>query len=52
MVISFCSSGLMNANWLANILFLYFIVFSNDYTSYQIYDASVNPVGGKIALIR
>jgi hypothetical protein len=34
----------MNANRLDNVPFLYFIVFSNDYTSYQIYDASVKPV--------
>ena len=47
----FCSSDLMNTNRL-DVSFLYFIVFSNDYTSYQTYDASVNPVGEKIALLR
>ena len=52
MVISFCSSGLMNANRIDHVPFLYFIVFSNDYTSYQTYDASVKPVGEKIALLR
>jgi hypothetical protein len=52
MVISFCSSGLMNANRLDNVPFLYFIVFSNDYTSYQTYDASLKPVGEKFALLR
>ena len=51
MVISFCSSDLMNANRL-DVSFLYFIAFSNDYTSYQTYDASVKPVGEKIALLR
>jgi hypothetical protein len=42
--------GLMNANRLDHVSFLYFIVFSKDYASYQIYDASVHPVGEKIAL--
>jgi hypothetical protein len=44
--------GLVNANRLDHISFLYFIVFSHNYTRYQIYDASVQPVGGEIALLR
>ena len=52
MVTSFCSSGLMNANRLDNVPFLYFIVFSDDYTSYQTYDASMTSVGEDIALFR
>src|SRR5436305_2456804 len=52
MVISFYSSGLMNANRLGNVPFLYFIIFSDDYTSYQTYDTSVKPVGEEIALLR
>jgi hypothetical protein len=52
MVISSRSLRLMNANRLDNVPFLYFIVFSNDYTSYRTYDASVEPVGEKIALLR
>jgi hypothetical protein len=50
MVVSFCSSGLMNTNRLDNVRFLYFIVFYDEYTSYQIYDTSLNPVGKKITL--
>jgi hypothetical protein len=46
------SLGLMHANRLDHIPFLYFIVFTNDYTSYQTYDASLRPVGEKIALLR
>jgi hypothetical protein len=43
---------MMNANRLDHVSFLYFIVFSNDYTSYQTYDASAQPVGEKVALSR
>jgi hypothetical protein len=39
----------MHANRLDHVTFLYFIVFANGYTSYQIYDASLNPVGEKTA---
>jgi hypothetical protein len=42
----------MKANRLDNVPFLYFIVFSDDYTRYQTYDASVKPVGEEIALLR
>jgi hypothetical protein len=42
----------MNANQLDYVPFLYFIVFSNDYTNYQTYDASLEPVGEEIALLR
>jgi len=44
--------GLANANRLDHVTFLYFIVFSKDYASYQIYDASAKPVGEKVALLR
>jgi hypothetical protein len=44
--------GLMNANKLDHFSFLYFIVFSHNYTRYQIYDASAQPVGEEIALLR
>ena len=43
---------MMNANRLDHVPFLYFIVFSSGYTSYQIYDASAKPVGEKMALLR
>jgi hypothetical protein len=43
---------LINANRLDNVPFLYFIVFSDGYTRYQTYDASVKPVGEEIALLR
>jgi hypothetical protein len=52
MVISLCPSGSMNANRLDHVPFLYSIVFSNDYTCYQTYDASMQPVGGEIVLFR
>jgi hypothetical protein len=42
----------MNANRLDNVPFLYFIVFSDGYTSYQTYDASVKPVGKGISIFR
>jgi hypothetical protein len=42
----------MRANRLDHVPFLYFIVFANDYTSYQAYDASLKPVGEKTALLR
>jgi hypothetical protein len=42
----------MNVNRLGHVLFLYFVVFSSDYASYQIYDASAKPVGEKTALLR
>jgi hypothetical protein len=44
--------GLVNANQLEHVTFLYFIVFSKNYASYQIYDASAKPVGEKVALLR
>ena len=42
----------MHANQLDHVPFLYFIVLTNDDTTYQTYDASLNPVGEKIALLR
>jgi len=36
---------------LDNVPFLYFIVFSNDYTSYETYDAKLNLVGERMALL-
>jgi hypothetical protein len=52
MVISLCPSGSMNANRLDHVPLLYSIVFSNDYTCYQTYDASMQPVRGEIVLFR
>jgi hypothetical protein len=43
---------LMNANRLDGVPFLYYIVFANDYSSYQAYDANVKPVGETVTLLR
>jgi len=40
-----------NVNQLDDIPFLYFIVFSKDYTSYEIYDAKLNLVVERVALV-
>lgn len=40
-----------NVNRLDDIPFLYFIVFSKDYTSYEIYDAKLNLVVERVALV-
>jgi len=37
---------------LDNVPFLYFIVFSDDYTSYETYDAKLNLVGERMALLQ
>ena len=34
----------MNANWLGNVPFLFFVVFSDSYNSYTIWDAELKPV--------
>lgn len=40
-----------NVNQLDDIPFLYFIVFSKDYTSYEIYDAKLNLVVERVTLV-
>ena len=45
------SSDSTNADQLDDVGFLYFIIFSEDYTSYEIYDAKLNLVVERIALI-
>ena len=45
------SPSLINANQLDNVPFLYSIVFSKDYTSYEIYDSKVNLVVEEVLLL-
>jgi len=45
------SPGLTNADQLDDVPFLYFIVYSEDYAAYEIYDAKLNLVVDKVALL-
>ena len=41
----------MNANRPDNVPFLYFVVFAEDYTSFEIYDAKLSLVEAKTKLL-
>ena len=46
------SSGfLMHANGPDDVPFLYFVIFANDYSNFEIYDAEINLVKNKTALL-
>jgi hypothetical protein len=45
------SPGSTNANRLDDLPFLYFIICSDNYTTYEIYDAKLNLVVDEVALL-